>query len=93
MLQYLIHKAQEMEPVEGRPPYLWLAVHAWYEGALQTAGPTRPATMTPGLGNTPGSGRTASLAGRRQNHRQHHFGTKPGGKRGVGQNKTGQARY
>ncbi|WP_063059161.1 hypothetical protein [Nocardia sienata] len=36
MLQYLIHEAQEMETEEGQPPYLWLAVHAWYEGALQT---------------------------------------------------------
>lgn len=36
MLQYLIHKAQEMEIEEGQPPYLWLAVHAWHEGALQT---------------------------------------------------------
>ena len=36
MLQYLIHRAQEMEAEEGQSPYLWLAVHAWYEGALQT---------------------------------------------------------
>ncbi len=24
------------EMKEGQPPYIWLAVHAWYEGALST---------------------------------------------------------
>ena len=36
MLEYLVRKAQELEDQEGHPPYIWLAVHAWYEGALQT---------------------------------------------------------
>ncbi|WP_109526423.1 hypothetical protein [Nocardia aurea] len=40
MLQYLIQRAREQEDEEGQPPYLWLAVHAWYEGTLQTMATT-----------------------------------------------------
>jgi len=40
MLQYLIRRARELEEEEGQPPFLWLAVHAWYEGALQTMAST-----------------------------------------------------
>lgn len=36
MLEYLVRKAKELEEAEGEPPYVWLAVHAWYEGALST---------------------------------------------------------
>ncbi|WP_040693809.1 hypothetical protein [Nocardia vinacea] len=42
MLEYLIRKAKELEDDEGEAPYLWLAVHAWYEGALQTLACTHP---------------------------------------------------
>jgi hypothetical protein len=45
MLEYLIRKARELEEEEGQPSYLWLAVHAWYEGALQTMAST-PGTAT-----------------------------------------------
>lgn len=39
MLEYLIRKAHELE--KGRAtPYLWLAVHAWHEGALQAMAST-----------------------------------------------------
>ncbi|WP_062995163.1 hypothetical protein [Nocardia mikamii] len=36
MLEYLVRKAKELEDEEGHPPYIWLAVHAWFEGALNT---------------------------------------------------------
>jgi hypothetical protein len=36
MLEYLVRKARELQDEEGQPPYIWLAVHAWYEGALST---------------------------------------------------------
>jgi hypothetical protein len=36
MLRYLVDKAMELEEAEGHPPYIWVAVHAWYEGALNT---------------------------------------------------------
>lgn len=45
MLEYLIRKAREIGEQEGQPPYLWLAVHAWHEGALQTMAST-PSTAT-----------------------------------------------
>lgn len=34
MLEYLVRKAKELEKEDGQTPYVWLAVHAWYEGAL-----------------------------------------------------------
>lgn len=46
MLEYLIHKAHELEAKEGQPQYVWLAVHAWYEGALQAMADTTPNTAT-----------------------------------------------
>ncbi|WP_330256284.1 hypothetical protein OG874_18010 [Nocardia sp. NBC_00565] len=47
MLEYLVRKAKELEDEEGQPPYIWLAVHAWYEGALQTLASTPPTPNTP----------------------------------------------
>ncbi|MFI5777527.1 hypothetical protein [Nocardia sp. NPDC051570] len=44
MLEYLIQKARELEEEDGEPPYIWLAVHAWYEGACK---PWRPHRTPP----------------------------------------------
>ncbi|WP_378733255.1 hypothetical protein [Nocardia brasiliensis] len=40
MLEYLVRKARELEQEEGQPPYLWLAIHTWYEGALHALAST-----------------------------------------------------
>ena len=35
MLEYLVHRSEEMAESDGRPAaVIWLAVHAWFEGAL-----------------------------------------------------------
>ena len=35
MLEYLAHRSEEMAKSDGRPAaVIWLAVHAWFEGAL-----------------------------------------------------------
>ena len=35
MLEYLVHQSEEMAESDGRPAaVIWLAVHAWFEGAL-----------------------------------------------------------
>ena len=35
MLEYLVHRSEEMAESDGRPAaVVWLAVHAWFEGAL-----------------------------------------------------------
>jgi hypothetical protein len=36
MLTYLVHRAEEMAITNGRPAAtIWLAVHAWFEGAIE----------------------------------------------------------
>ena len=44
MLEYLVHRSEEMAESDGRPAaVIWLAVHAWFEGALSAladAGPS-----------------------------------------------------
>jgi hypothetical protein len=36
MLTYLVHRAEEMAATDGRPSAtIWLAVHAWFEGAIE----------------------------------------------------------
>ena len=35
MLEYLVHRSEEMAECDGRPAaVVWLAVHAWFEGAV-----------------------------------------------------------
>ena len=35
ILEYLVHRSEEMAESDGRPAaVIWLAVHAWFEGAL-----------------------------------------------------------
>ena len=35
MLEYLVHRSEEIAASDGRPAaVIWLAAHAWFEGAL-----------------------------------------------------------
>ena len=35
MLEYLVHRSEEMADSDGRPAaVIWLAAHAWFEGAI-----------------------------------------------------------
>jgi hypothetical protein len=35
MLEYLVHRSEEMAESDGRPAaVIWLAAHAWFEGAI-----------------------------------------------------------
>ena len=37
MLEYLVHRSEEMAESDGRPAaVIWLAVHAWFEGASRS---------------------------------------------------------
>ena len=35
MLEYLVHRSEEIAESDGRPTaVIWLAAHAWFEGAV-----------------------------------------------------------
>ena len=45
MLEYLVHRSEEMAESDGRPAsVVWLAVHAWFEGALRALAVVAPRT-------------------------------------------------
>ena len=45
MLEYLVHRSEEMAESDGRPAsVVWLAVHAWFEGALRALAVVAPHT-------------------------------------------------